>query len=62
MRSNNYHNNDDYYQKGRQEWGQRFMIEIVKSENEDDDGGPRKNGKNDVQHLYKICIKTTSLT
>ena len=32
--------NDDYYHKGREGGGQRVMIEIIISENDDNDGRP----------------------
>ena len=32
--------NYDYYHKGREGGGQRFMIEIIISENDDNDGRP----------------------
>ena len=32
--------NDDYYHKGREGGGQRVMIEIIISENDDNDGWP----------------------
>ena len=34
-------NNDDYYHKGRDGGGQRDTIEIIISENDDNDGRPR---------------------
>ena len=34
--------NDDYYQKGREGGGQKVMIEIIISENDDNDGRPLK--------------------
>ncbi len=32
--------NDDYWHKGREGGGQRVMIEIIISENDDNDGRP----------------------
>ncbi len=37
--------NDDYYRKGREGGGQRVMIEIIISENDDNDGRPLSNSR-----------------
>ena len=42
--------NDDYYHKGREGGGQRVMIEIIISENDDNDGWPLKC------KLMTVCI------
>ncbi len=35
--------NDDYYHKGREGGGQRVMIEVIISENDDNDGRPLRS-------------------
>ena len=51
--------NDDYYHKGREGGGQRAMIEIIISENDDNDGWPLKY--NGLDHFGQ-CAYTSKNT
>ena len=53
--------NDDFYCKGREGGGQRVMIEIILSENDDNDGQPLRR-KNVLKEHFAYRILRLHLT